>query len=58
MTQPTYVKIEDLSLATGLTKAWLRKMASEGKIPCLKEKNRLRFNVEAVKAALAEMEKR
>jgi hypothetical protein len=47
--------IQQLSKELVLPVDWLKEQAKAGNIPCLRIKSKLRFNLEAVEAALAKM---
>ena len=49
-----FVNIHGLTRILQLPHDWLMAEAKAGRIPCLRIGNRFRFNVEAVKSALAE----
>jgi hypothetical protein len=44
-----------LSRELSLPADWLKEQAKAGNIPCLRIRKKLRFNLEAVEAALAEI---
>ena len=54
MRDDNFVNIHGLVRILRLPHEWLMVEAKAGRIPCLRVGNRFRFNVEAVKAALAE----
>jgi hypothetical protein len=47
--------IQQLSKELALPVDWLKEQAKAGNIPCLRIRNKLRFNLEAVEAAIAKM---
>ena len=48
------LSLNQLAQALRLNRDWLRREALAGRIPCLRAGRRLLFNLEAVRAALAE----
>ena len=49
-----FVNIHGLARILQLPCEWLKAEANAGRLPCLRIGNRFRFNVDAVKSALAE----
>ena len=50
-----YISLEVLAAKVGLPKAYLKELTAKGLIPSLNVSGRLRFNPDAVKAALNEL---
>ena len=50
----TYYSLEALAATLALPKGWLKDEADAGRIPCLKVGTRRRFDLQAVRDALAE----
>lgn len=53
-----YVKLKELSRATSLPAAWLRREADAGRLPCIRAGRVRMFDPEIVKAALAKLQER
>lgn len=53
-----YITLRELSRATRLPAAWLRREADAGRLPCIKAGRVRMFDPEAVKAALARLQMR
>ena len=49
-----YYSLEAMAAALALPKSWLRDEADEGRIPCLRVGARRMFDLQAVRAALAQ----
>ena len=53
-----FITLRELSRATQLPAAWLRREADAGRLPCIKAGRVRMFDPEAVKAALARLQER
>lgn len=52
-----FISLRELSRATRLPAAWLRREADAGRLPCIKAGRVRMFDPDAVKAALAKLQK-
>jgi len=53
-----YINLKELSRATRLPAAWLRREADAGRLPCIKAGRVRMFDPETVKAALSKLQER
>ena len=54
----TYINLTQLSAATRLPAAWLKREADAGRLPCIRAGRMRMFDLAAVLAALAERQKK
>ena len=55
MSTDLFISLDALATTLGLPRAYLRRLAEQGKIPCLDVNGRLRFDEPAVRHALHEL---